>query len=272
MECLIGEILIALITEDSRFYYEAVKELKGMDIDFVSLKPLDLVPDSIEVVLTSPAERDKINFPSVVSGKDLEYTVAECLKISKGIKNVRSLVIGVDPGRTPGIAVFADGVLVEVEQLRSPEKVLEATQRIIEVYKGKKHVIRVGMGGGVYNKRIIKVLQENLQSKVSIEGVDETATTPSLGEISSSDLKDIIAAVNIAMKKGRMLKQLVDVKPKLGEIKQVQKESRKLNGSITISKELAKKVASGELTLEKAVEKQAEGNGFNRDKNAPYNR
>lgn len=264
--------MIALVTEDSRFYYMAVKELNRVGVEFLSLKLGDAIPDTVSVALTSHSEKDSINFPRIVARDDLRYAVAECIKISKGIRQVKSLVIGVDPGMKPGIAVFADGELVETEQLRSPEEVLDAVRRVLSVYRGRKSILRVGTGGGVYNKRILRTLQGHIGDEVEIEIVDETATTPEPREITSPEFRDIVAAVNIAMKTGQYLKERVVVKAEPGEIKQLQKESRKLNGNITISKELAEKVALGVISLEDAVEAQSSRNGHYRDRKLAFNR
>ncbi|MFQ5815031.1 MAG: hypothetical protein ACE5G7_00855, partial [Candidatus Hydrothermarchaeaceae archaeon] len=167
---------------------------------------------------------------------------------------------------------FADGTLVETEQLRSPEEVLEEVRRAIAVFGGRKSILRVGMGGGIYNMRILKALQERMGDNVKIEIVDETSTTPGTGEIPSPELKDIAAAVKIALKNGQSLKRRVEVNPAPGEIKQLQRKSRKINGNITISRQLAEKVALGELTLEAAVEEQVGGNGGHRDKKGAFNR
>ncbi len=255
-------MLIALVTQDSRFYYKAAKKLKGMGIEFLSLKPGDRIPANVKVVLTSSAEKDAIDFPRIVSREDLRYAIAECRRISRGIRAVKTLIIGVDPGRMPGLAVFAGGRLVETAKLGSPDKVLETVNFALDVYKSRRTILRVGKGGGIYKRRILKTLQENLGDDVIIELIDETATTPGAGEMPSPEKRDIIAAVKIAMKNGVALKRRIKVHPKSGEIKQVQTESRKLNGEITISKELAEKVAVGELTLEDAVEEQAGRQGW----------
>lgn len=264
--------MLALVTENSRFYYEAVRELNRVGIEFLSLKLDEAIPDNVKVVLTSPSEEASISFPRIVAGGNLRYAVAECLKIFRGIKKVGILVIGVDPGLKPGIAVFADETLVETEQLRSPEEVLGAVQRVMAVYGGSRPILRVGTGGGIYRERILRTLQGGMGGEVKIEVVDETATTPETGEIPSPELKDIVAAVNIAMKNGRSLRERIMVNPKPGEIKQLQKESRKINGSITISKELAEKVALGVLSLEDAVEEHAGRNGHHRERKPAFNR
>jgi hypothetical protein len=264
--------LIALVTENPRFYYVAVRELARIGAEFLSLNLGEDIPDFVKVVLTSTGEKDAISFSKIIAADDLRYAVAECLKISMGIEHVNKLVIGIDPGLKPGMAVFADGTLVDTERLGSPEEVLETVQRFISIYGGRKSIVRVGMGGGIYHMRILRSLQEALGDDVVIETIDETATTPETGTMPSPELKDIVAAVNIALKNGDSLKRRVNVNPTEGEIKQLQRASRKLNGNITISRELAVRVALGELTLDAAVKEQATKNGLNRDKKAAFNR
>ncbi len=260
--------MIGLVTKDARFYYKVAKELKGRGLEFTSLKLEDDIPGDVKVVLTSIGEKDEIDFPSVVACKDVRDAVRDCLKISRGMGPCKRLVVGIDPGLKPGIAVLADGVVVEVDHLNSPEEVLPAVMGALEAYGGEEVVVRVGRGGGMYNMRVLKNLQGTLE--VPIEAVDENHTNPDLRRASSHALKDIMAAVNIALKNGRVLKDKVKLQPTPGEIRQLQKESRKLSGNLTISKELAEGVAKGELTLEEAIEKHRNGNP--RDKKAPFHR
>ncbi|MEE8168808.1 MAG: hypothetical protein V3T58_08070 [Candidatus Hydrothermarchaeales archaeon] len=259
--------MIALVTGNSRFYYEGARELKRRGVEFLSLSPSDEIPGHVKVVLTSEEEKGVIDFPDVVTAKDISAAIGACLRISKGVGACERLIIGIDPGKKPGIAVLADGVIVEADRLKSPEEVLGAVDEALDAYPGGTVLIRVGKGGGIYKNRILKALQ-NLDAH--IEMVDETSTTPDLKMASSPELKDIIAAVNIALKKGHSLKGTIELLPKQGEIKELQKESRKLSGNITISKELAERVAKGELSLEDAVKEHKNGNS--RERKAPFHR
>lgn len=241
------------MTEIPRFYYEAVRELKDRDVEFLTLALDDEIPSIVGVVLTSEEEREHIDFPEVVGINDIKAAVDECLRIESGLKTgYENLILGIDPGLKPGFAVLGDEKVVHVELLGSPEDILEVSKRMLNTYSGKRITFRVGRGGGVYKARILKILQENFN--FPIEVVDETNTTPLFGR--GTAVKDIIAAVNIALKRGRVLREKIEVSPKDGEIRNLQKDSRIISRNITINKKLAKRVAKGELTIEEAIEIQ----------------
>jgi hypothetical protein len=241
------------MTEIPRFYYEAVRELKDRDIEFLTLAVDDEIPSIVGVVLTSEEEREQIDFPEVVGIADIKTAVDECLRIENGLcASYENLTLGIDPGRKPGFAVLGDGRVVHAELLGSPEDILKVSERVLDTYSGKSITFRVGRGGGVYKARVLKILQENFD--FPIEVVDESNTTPLFGR--GAAVKDIIAAMNIALKQGRVLKQKIEIHPTDGEIKNIQKDSRIISGNITINKELAKRVARGELTIEEAIEIQ----------------
>lgn len=244
------------MTDVPLFYYEAVKELKERGVEFLTLALDDEIPSITGAVLTSEEERDRIDFPEVVSGADVKAAVDACLRIVNGVTSgFEALVLGIDPGPAPGFAVLGDGRVVHAELLRSPEDVLEASNLALGTYSGKSVTFRVGRGGGVYKARILKILQENFNTPIEV--VDESHTTPM--DAGATSLKDIAAAINIAMKQGRLLKQKIEVSPTDGEIKNIQRDSREISGNITINKELAERVAKGEITIDEAIEVQRGG-------------
>lgn len=245
--------MIAILTEVPRFYYGAVRELKCRGIEFLTLARGDEIPPIVGVVLTSEEERVHINFPNVVCMNNIKMAIDECLRLESGIKsNYENLILGIDPGLKPGFVVLGDGTVVHKELLASPEDVLGASKKVLAIYSGKWTIFRVGKGGGVYKARTLKVLQDNFD--IPIEIVDEGITTPLLGKGTAA--KDVIAAMNIALKQGRKLREKIEVSPKDGEIKNIQKDSRIISGNITINKKLAKMVARGELTIKEAIKIQ----------------
>jgi len=88
--------------------------------------------------------------------------------------------------------------------------------------------------------------------------VNERGTTPKVGGIEISQVQDIVASINIALRDGREVKlgELIHAgEPTKGEIEYIKTRSRELsNGKITISSKLAREVAKGNLTLEEAIE------------------
>jgi hypothetical protein len=246
--------LIAVVTQIPRFYYEVVKGLRKKNIEFLSLGLAQEIPPGVKVVITTQAERERVAFPQVIACDDPMIAIEEAIRILRGLKTAyKNLVIGIDPGVKPGVAVSGDDMVIQVHHLTALEDIVGVVKNTLGMYNGEKTIIRVGKGGGIYRNRILMLLQKNFD--LTIELVDETSTTPALGK-ETGLIKDIVAAINIALKKGQVLKGKVDLAPKMGEIKNIQKESRALSGNITISKKLAEKVAKGELTVEEAVELQ----------------
>ena len=70
---------------------------------------------------------------------------------------------------------------------------------------------------------------------------------------------DIHAAISIALTRGYRVSNRFEIVPTEGELKNIQRLSRlESEGKITISKELARRVALGELSLRTAIIEQTE--------------
>lgn len=250
--------MIAVVTEVSRFYFEVVRELKKRNQDFLSLMLDQKIPSYVDVIITTGEERERIDFENVVSGGDIPFLVDEAIGALRGTKtSFEKLIIGIDPGVKPGLVALGDKSVIFIQHLGSPEEVSSVLKDVLKRYDAEEILVKVGSGGGAYRSRILKGLQENFD--LPIEVVDEISTTPSVGKTyQRSKIKDIIAAINIALKDGRLLKSGVEILPKKGEIKNIQRESRILSENITISEELAERVLKGELTIEEALKNQKE--------------
>jgi len=169
-----------------------------------------------------------------------------------GRNDINQVVIGIDPGKNPGVAVLEDGQVSEVYHVPARD-VPGLVRKILENYPGKDIVIRIGDGARLVGTRLINSI---LDMGVNVEVVDETGTSPSMGSgLHSFEVSDIIAAINIARLKGnRVGKQ--EVEPSMGEIKRIQEYSREYSsGKTSIPRDLARKVAKGEMTVEEAIKK-----------------
>ncbi|NOZ76188.1 MAG: hypothetical protein GXO65_00605 [Euryarchaeota archaeon] len=242
---------IALVTDDPRYYYAVAEELKKQGIEFESLSLGDEIPPGTSVVLTSPEEARKLDFPRVIAEGEARLAVSLAVAALRfGPRAPGRVVIGIDPGKRPGIAAVAGNRILLTRELPEPEAVREAVEEIRKAYPGV-HRIKCGTGGGVFRDRILKTLQENFELPVYM--VDERGTTP---VVAGRPGPNVVAAINIAFKEGRPLRTTIKPRPTKGERKTIQKRSRRMSGDITISEELAARVAAGELTLEEAIEVQ----------------
>jgi hypothetical protein len=240
-------LVIVVATTDFEVYHEVVAELRDRDVSFTTVEPGDPLPDQTDVVITA-GEDVEASVPVVVAdAANARQTVEESLVYVRGGEG--RTVVGVDPGTQPGIAVLRGGMLVGAFQVpieRAAEVVRE------EVAGEEDAVVRIGDGARLEGARIIDDLDD-----VRVELVDETGTTPFLGP-GARGMGDVLAAANIALMAGEEVEGR-RIEPTDGELQVIKTRSREASDeNRTITEELARKVATGELTLEEALEAHRE--------------
>lgn len=243
--------ILAVITDNFKFYHDVVKELKHRDIPFISLSPRDEITDNVKVVLTTEQEKGAIDFDNIVPIEDdIRKGVRSALSKLSDKASYDRIIIGIDPGSRPGVAILGDGRVLETEYAENPEDVRRLVERYITGYRFNSMVIRIGHGDKTNRNRTINALG---RLGVRIEIVNEERTT-SVGE-----KPDLRAAKEIALTTGELAFGEFEVEATEGEKREIQRRSRiKSEGTITISKDLAKKVVEGEIDLGQAIKKQKE--------------
>ncbi|MCK4613226.1 MAG: hypothetical protein KAU14_00360, partial [Thermoplasmata archaeon] len=239
---------IGIYTRNFSVFHDIVSLLKERDVEFFSLGS-GQVPPWITVVLTTRDYRDEVRFGNVVLVREdnVEEAVEEAILLLHKDTRYNQLTIGIDPGEKPGVAVYGDGKLITTTQVEIPEDIAAFVTRIMDIYSADRAVARIGNGAPTFRNRIINTL---LTLDLKIEMVDESRTT------FQNKTPDIHAAMRIGMKKGRHITQEMKITPTDGELSNIKRRSRLLSkGRFTISRELAQAVATGEITLNEAVEK-----------------
>jgi len=243
--------VIGLLTEDPKTYFEIIETLREQDLKFVSLDFFDPVPANVGVIITTDAEKDKVEFDKIVTGEDPDAAVSKARRILSCERPVMDMTIGIDPGTRPGFAAIGDGVVITKSLADSPEAVRTMVDDLLREYPSANVVVRIGHGDRTNRNRIFNTLWDDGHS---LEIVDERNTTK------KSHTPDEDAAVEIAMTPGYRPRKRQEVEPCAGEIRNIQRISRlESEGTLTVSKELAKKVALGELTLCDAIVLQKNG-------------
>lgn len=247
-----AEPLIALATEDFAAYLDLSRHLRAESIPFDSLTPGDEVPDEVEVVITTRSERSEVAHDHVVTYSTPEATVEETMRLMRGLEQVDRLVIGVDPGPRPGLAVLADGHVLSSRQASDPERVVETVASIADRYDGAALVVRVGRGAQIRRDRIVNGL---LEAGFPVELVDESETSPPRRRLDGE--RDKVAARVIALTAGDPVDSQRSIEVPPGQIRDIQRRSRKASeGQVTISRALAGKVAEGAISLSEALRLQ----------------
>src|SRR5213594_3183111 len=185
--------VMGLMTEDFRLYHDLVAELKARDIPFVSLSFSRRIPENVGVIVTSPKEVERVGKRNVVAVEDIGTAIARALQILQGKTRWEEVLVGIDPGAEPGVAVVGDGRVLSASQANSPEDVAKIVKDALGAFPSSRRHIRVGHGDRTNRNRILNALaREELPAEI----VDEAGTTDRTQD------PDIDAAIKIAFVAG----------------------------------------------------------------------
>ena len=246
--------VLGIQTTDFSAYNDLVQALRARGVPFLTVAPGEHVPPHVGALITTATEVARVEHPDVVVYSDPESTIAEAIRLLEGIRSVRRCVIGIDPGERPGVAVLADGHVVQLVHAASPEAVRPAVDAVLASVPAERFVVRVGNGAPTFRDRILNTLAG---LPLDIEIVDESNSTPA--NYHGNAERDTVAATSIALTPGVLLAagDVGPVRPTEGELRDIQRKSRLASeGKVTISRVLARRVALGRLTLDEAVRRQ----------------
>ncbi|HLE46795.1 MAG TPA: hypothetical protein VI818_00745 [Candidatus Thermoplasmatota archaeon] len=256
---------LALLTTDFSLYHDLVRHLRERKVSFDSLAFGETPGPDIAVVITSwrdtlrpdlPKEVPIVPVPLRADGKeDVAAAVSQALRVLEGVQGYHEVVVGIDPGKRPGVAVLGDGRLLHTAQAFVPNDAPGLVESLLGQFPADRFVVRLGHGAPRERDHILHELLKLERSDVRVEVVDETGTTPAPG-LRAGFSADVAAALRIARTPG-----VPAARPKrhvsAGQIREIQRESRELTlGRFTISRDQARRVARGDLSLPQAVEEE----------------
>ena len=236
--------MIVVATSDFEVYHGVVTELRERGTTFTTVEPDEELPEHTDVVVTGTDHADAFaDVPTIVAAPDdPRRAVDQALAAVRG--DGGRTVIGVDPGRKPGIAVLTGETIVATFQVPLGDAV-DVIQR--EAAEAPAPIVRIGDGSRLEGAKLITDLDD-----VQVELVDETGTTPYLGT-GARGMGDVLAAANIARLEGEVI-DARDIEPTDGEIQVIKDRSRERSDkNRAIDELLARRVATGELTIDEAL-------------------
>lgn len=240
---------VVVATEDFEVYHEVVNELRDRGVRFTTVEPGDELPDTTRIVIQAEGDEADTEFPVVVADPERpRKAVEEALALFRG--ETGRTIIGVDPGTRPGIAVLSGDMVVAAFQV----PIADAAEIVRdEVKDAIDPVVRIGDGARLQGAQLIRELED-----VQVELVDEAGTTPYLGT-GARGMGDVLAAVNIARLAGEIVEDR-DIEPTAGELGVIKRRSRERSAdNREIDEVLARRVATGDLTIEEALAEHREG-------------
>ena len=200
---------IAIATVSGKAYYLIVNELRRKNIPFLSLTPNQPIPIETKVVITTEKEKHLIDHGKVLvyrDGVDLEAMITSALQIIHGKEHCEKLVIGVDPGEVLGVAVLADGQVIETGNCFSVEETTEKIKSILKCLENTSTTlvsVKIGDGVPTCEERLLLALDNTLPQNVVLESVSEAGTSRYSSETKNRrGLRDIVSAIKIAGRNG----------------------------------------------------------------------
>jgi hypothetical protein len=244
---------IGLYTNNFSLYHDLLEILKKRNISFISLSSIKNISNKIGVIITSHDEIHDIKIKNVIAADiydNLDQVVDIAIQMLIGKDIYSRLIIGIDPGEKPGIALLGDDILLKKTYVESPEKILKFIKRIIKEYPSLSAKIRIGNGSIIHRNRIINNII-NLNIPIEIVNEKKTTTNQSKGRYN----KDEEAAATIALINGIKVQKKQPINITRGDIKRIQEKSRKItDGKFSISEKTAISVLKGNINLLDAIE------------------
>lgn len=198
---------IALATVSGRAYYKLVEELKRKGLPFLSLKPWDSIPLDAKVVITTNEECHLVTHPNVLifeHESDPAMVIDEAIRVVQGKSNYDKVVVGVDPGKTYGVAVLGDDNVLETINCSSLEETVNTIMDSLKRMRAAVNTVKVGNGAPTYTKELLHLLDETIPRDVVIEAVSEVGTSHLMNETAHRrGLRDMMSAMEIARRRGQ---------------------------------------------------------------------
>ena len=267
-------LLISLATMDFRLCHLLRERLTKGGFSVEHISPGDQPSEGSIVVVTTEREEtikpttypQKVVLTRVETG-NIDLAISTIILGLEGNRIWDSVIVGVDPGMTIGVAVIADGCVRATLETRSIKEAVNYVITSIKTTPAKMALIRLGSTGGYRRVLLMNELLHAKPNDVDLEVVDELETTPMNSETAKAALKngardgveikggkDATAAMEIAFRLGESVNCVEKWLVSDGELKQIQILSRQFSkGDVTVTKELARKVASGVISIEEAI-------------------
>jgi len=198
---------IAIATLSGRAYYSLISELKKRHLPFLSLTPTDSIPPQVKIVITTAKEKRQVKHLNVLvydSKESPSKIIDKALQGAYGKGFFRKTVVGVDPGKTVGVAIICDDIVLKTLVCHSVKDAVSNILNTLNEIRAEEMLVRIGDGAEPYRRLLIGTLNKELPLNVPLETVSEKGTTRVAKTLTSHrrGLLDAASAVEIALRSG----------------------------------------------------------------------
>jgi len=194
---------ICVATSKARAYYALVSRLRRAGLPFSSVLPDSDLGDC-DLVLTTADEAKQFG-PKALVLEELDERPGifkgQIVSHLGGEKDV--ILVGVDPGKRTGLAVFYGQVKLAFNTFDSAGAVCSRVAAFARGVPSSRVLVRVGNGNRSMASRLVDGLRRDVPA-ATIEVVDESGTSTGSSKMKGVQ-RDQVAAAKIAFRKGEVV-------------------------------------------------------------------
>ena len=193
---------ICVATSRARAYYALVSRLRRAELSFSSVLP-DSEFGECDVLLTTAEEAGRLGGRTLVL-EDLDENpgIFKGQILSK-LASGQVVLVGVDPGKRTGLAVFYGQTKLAFNTFDSAAAVVSRVAAFGRGIPSSRLLVRVGNGNRVMAARLVEGLRRTVP-RATIELVDESGTSTGSSRMKGVQ-RDQVAAAKIAFRKGEVV-------------------------------------------------------------------
>lgn len=194
---------ICVATTKARAYYALVSRLRRASLPFSSALP-DSDFDECDLILTTSDEAGQFGSRAIALEElDENPGIFKGQVVSRLLGNGKVLLVGVDPGKRTGLAVFYGETKLAFSTFDSAAAVCSRVGAFAKGLPSSPLLVRVGNGNRSMASRLVDGLRREVPA-ATIEVVDESGTSAGSSKMRGVQ-RDQVAAAKIAFRKGEVV-------------------------------------------------------------------
>jgi len=182
-----------------------MSKIKDIKTTHVMPNELDKIPKNSDLILTTEIEKQSLRNYKIFVPKshNRTYLYSNIIKKIEEKNKFGEVIVGVDPGKTIGLATLADDIVIQTAEYFTPLGVVKEIISIFFNIETDDFKIKIGHGGGEIREEITSRLNKIFQNKVDINVINERYTSKNqMQELRKVYSKHMAAAILIA-KRGK---------------------------------------------------------------------
>lgn len=194
---------VCVATAKARAYYALVSRLRRAELPFSSILPDSDFGDCVLVLTTSEEARQFGDRALALEDLDENPGIFKGQVMSRLTVEGDVILVGVDPGKRTGMAVFYGQTKLAFNTLVSVAAVCSRVGEFAKGIPSSRLLVRVGNGNRSMANRLVDGLRNEVPG-ATIELVDESGTSTASSKMKGVQ-RDQVAAAKIAFRKGEIV-------------------------------------------------------------------